>query len=73
MGSQKWGRVVAKAWTDPAFRARSLAKGKSAVGELGLTMPPHHRHLVALENTPSSTSEPVSVKMIAGISLLTLC
>jgi nitrile hydratase subunit alpha len=46
-------RVVAKAWTDPAFRARLFANGKSAVGELGLTMPPHHRHLVALENTPT--------------------
>jgi nitrile hydratase len=45
-------RVVAKAWTDPAFRQRLLANGKEAVGELGLTMPPHHRHLVALENTP---------------------
>jgi nitrile hydratase subunit alpha len=47
------GRVVAKAWTDPAFRARLLANGKSAVGELGLSMPPHHRHLVVLENTPA--------------------
>ena len=47
------GRVVAKAWTDPAFRARLLANGKSAVGELGLTMPAHHRHLVVLENTPA--------------------
>jgi nitrile hydratase len=46
-------RVVAKAWTDPAFRQRLFANGKSAVGELGLTMPPHHRHLVALENTPA--------------------
>jgi nitrile hydratase len=46
-------RVVAKAWTDPAFRRRLFANGKSAVGELGLTMPPHHRHLVALENTPA--------------------
>ena len=46
-------RVVAKAWTDPAFRQRLLANGKAAVGELGLTMPPHHRHLVALENTPT--------------------
>jgi nitrile hydratase subunit alpha len=44
-------RVVAKAWTDPAFRARLFADGKSAVAELGLSMPPHHRHLVALENT----------------------
>src|SRR6185369_3540113 len=46
-------RVVAKAWTDPAFRQRLLANGRDAVGELGLTMPAHHRHLVALENTPS--------------------
>ena len=44
-------RVVAKAWTDPAFRQRLLANGKSAVAELGLTMPAHHRHLVVLENT----------------------
>jgi nitrile hydratase subunit alpha len=45
-------RVVAKAWTDPAFRARLLKSGKDAVAELGLSLPPHHRHLVALENTP---------------------
>lgn len=46
-------RVVAKAWTDPAFRQRLLSDGRSAVAELGLSMPPHHRHLVVLENTPS--------------------
>ena len=45
-------RVVAKAWVDAAFRTRLLADGRSAVMELGLTMPKHHRHLVALENTP---------------------
>jgi nitrile hydratase len=55
---EKWipengARVVAKAWTDPAFKARLLANGREAVAELGLTMPPHHRHLVVLENTPS--------------------
>jgi nitrile hydratase subunit alpha len=44
-------RVVARAWTDPAFRARLLADGRAAVAELGLTMPRHHRHLVVLENT----------------------
>jgi nitrile hydratase subunit alpha len=44
-------RVVAKAWADAAFRARLLADGRSAVAELGLAMPNHHRHLVALENT----------------------
>ncbi|MGW7369282.1 nitrile hydratase subunit alpha [Streptomyces sp. NPDC054841] len=30
-------RVVARAWTDPAFRARLLADGTSAVAELGLS------------------------------------
>jgi nitrile hydratase subunit alpha len=46
-------RVVARAWTDPAFKKRLLDNGRAAVAELGLTMPPHHRHLVVLENTPS--------------------
>ena len=45
-------RVVARAWTDPAFKARLLADGRSAVAELGLAMPAHHRRLVVLENTP---------------------
>jgi len=45
-------RVVAKAWVDPAFRARLLADGRLAVAELGLAMPKHHRRLVVLENTP---------------------
>jgi nitrile hydratase subunit alpha len=48
---QNGARVVAKAWTDPAFRQRLLANGRDAVAELGLSMPVHHRHLVALENT----------------------
>ena len=46
-------RVVAKAWTDPAFKQRLLANGREAVSELGLAMPKHHRHLVVLENTPT--------------------
>src|SRR5215217_2625135 len=57
MATEEWlprngARVVAKAWTDPAFRQRLLADGRAAVMELGLPMPKHHRHLVALENTP---------------------
>ncbi|MGH8687070.1 MAG: nitrile hydratase subunit alpha [Burkholderiales bacterium] len=48
---QNGARVVAKAWTDPAFRARLMENGRDAVTELGLTMPVHHRHLVVLENT----------------------
>ncbi len=49
---QNGARVVAKAWVDPAYRARLLANGKDAVAELGVSMPTHHRHLVVLENTP---------------------
>ena len=45
-------RVVARAWTDPAFRQRLLSNGRAAVMELGIPMPPHHQHLVALENSP---------------------
>jgi nitrile hydratase subunit alpha len=50
---QNGARVVAKAWSDPAFRARLLANGREAVAELGFAMPKHHRHLVVLENTPT--------------------
>ena len=50
---QNGARVVAKAWTDPAFRERLIRDGRSAVAELGLSMPAHHRHLVVLENTPT--------------------
>jgi nitrile hydratase subunit alpha len=50
---QNGARVVAKAWTDAAFRQRLFANGIAAVGELGITMPRHHRHLVVLENTPA--------------------
>ncbi len=48
---QRGARVVAKAWVDDAFRQRLLHNGRAAVAELGIEMPPHHRHLVALENT----------------------
>jgi nitrile hydratase len=56
LATEEWlprngARVVARAWCDPAFRARLLADGRAAVGELGLPMPAHHRHLVILENT----------------------
>jgi nitrile hydratase len=45
-------RVVARAWADVAFRQRLLTNGREAVAEFGIQMPKHHRHLVALENTP---------------------
>ena len=50
---QNGARVVARAWTDAAFRQRLFANGIAAVGEMGISLPRHHRHLVVLENTPA--------------------
>jgi nitrile hydratase len=43
-------RVVARAWVDPAYRARLLANGSAAVEELGIPM--EGVRLVVVENTP---------------------
>ena len=43
--------LIARAWTDPAFKQLLLTDGVAAVREAGLNMPPHHRHFVVLENT----------------------
>lgn len=58
MASEHWvsdngAQVVARAWSDPDFKARLLQDGRAAVAELGFGMPEHHRSLVVLENTPS--------------------
>lgn len=43
-------RVVARAWTDPAFKARLLDNGTAACEEMGIAMGP--TKLVVVENTP---------------------
>jgi nitrile hydratase subunit alpha len=43
-------RVVARAWTDPAFKARLLADGTAACHELGIEIGP--TRLIVVENTP---------------------
>ena len=43
-------RVVARAWTDPAYRARLLANGAAAAAELGFRGA-NREYLVVLENT----------------------
>ena len=50
VGPMNGARVVARAWTDPAYRSRLLADGKAAIEELGFGGP--EGNLVALENTP---------------------
>ena len=44
------GRVVARAWNDPDYKARLLADGGGAVAELGIDIGP--TRLVVVENTP---------------------
>ena len=43
-------RVVARAWCDPAYKARLLADGTAAVRELGIDMAT--THLLVVENGP---------------------
>ena len=44
-------KVVARAWTDPAFRARLLEDATSACAEMGYAGP-QGEYIVALEDTP---------------------
>src|SRR5947209_7003484 len=43
-------KIVARAWTDPAFKQRLLANGTAAIREFGLDM--GATELVVVENTP---------------------
>jgi nitrile hydratase len=46
---RRGARMVARAWVDPAYKARMLANGAAAAEELGLEVGPVH--LVVVENT----------------------
>jgi nitrile hydratase subunit alpha len=51
IGPRNGARVVARAWTDPAYRARLLGDATAAIAELGYTGR-QGEHMVAVENTP---------------------
>ena len=51
VGPMNGAQVVARAWVDPAFKARLLRDATAAVAELGYGGPQGER-IVALENTP---------------------
>ncbi len=51
VGPHIGARVVAKAWSDPAFRAFLLADATAAIGTMGLGQRVGD-HLIAVENTP---------------------
>lgn len=54
IGPLNGAKVVARAWSDPAFRARLLADGWSAVRELDLPTGPEATPIVVVENTPGA-------------------
>ena len=51
VGPRNGARVVAKAWTDPAYRARLMQDATAAIAELDFTGR-QGEHMVAVENTP---------------------
>ncbi len=51
IGPRNGAQVVARAWTDPEYRARLLADGTAAIGEFGF-LGAQGEHMVVVENTP---------------------
>jgi nitrile hydratase len=51
VGPRNGARVVARSWTDPAYRERLRADATAAIAELGYGGR-QGEHMVALENTP---------------------
>jgi nitrile hydratase len=51
VGPRNGARVVARAWTDPAYKRRLLTNGPAAVGELGYSGW-QGQELTVVENTP---------------------
>ncbi len=52
IGPRNGARVVARAWTDPAYKARLLADATPAIAELGYSGS-QGEQMVVLENTPA--------------------
>lgn len=51
VGPRNGARVVARAWSDPDYRARLLSDGTAAIAELGY-VGAQGEHMVAVENAP---------------------
>lgn len=53
VGPRNGARVVAKAWSDPAYLERLRADATAAIAELGFTGR-QGEHMIAVENTPTT-------------------
>ncbi|KEA63046.1 Cobalt-containing nitrile hydratase subunit alpha [Marinobacterium lacunae] len=62
VGPRNGAKVVAKAWTDPAYKARLLADGTQAIAELGYSGV-QGEDMVVVENTPD----------VHNVTVCTLC
>lgn len=49
--NRRGARIVARAWTDPGYKARLLENGRKGAEEVGLEVGP--LHLIVTENTPT--------------------
>lgn len=52
VGPMSGAKVIARAWTDPAYKARLLSDPDAAIAEMGLGGP-EASHLVVVENLPN--------------------
>jgi nitrile hydratase subunit alpha len=52
IGPRNGARVVARAWTDPAYKARLMKDATAAIAELGYSGA-QGEHMVVVENTPA--------------------
>lgn len=52
VGPRNGARVVAKAWSDPAYKARLLRDATAAIAELGFSGQ-QGEHMMVVENTPA--------------------
>jgi nitrile hydratase subunit alpha len=52
VGPRNGARVVARAWTDPSYKARLLVDATAAIAELGYSGR-QGEHMVVVENTPA--------------------
>lgn len=52
IGPRNGAQVVARAWTDPDFKARLLEDGTAAIDEMGY-LGAQGEHMVVVENTPN--------------------
>lgn len=53
IGPLNGAKVVARAWTDPAYRQRLFNDATAAIRELGFSSTPGDEYIVVVENTPT--------------------